>query len=553
MGRQATGIDVGTSTAKLLRGEAKGNRFVVTDFAVAPNEDGGLASGYAALAPGSKPSNCRIGVTGREVNIRYTRVPRVPDWQLRKLMRFETEEISGNSENEIASDFNLLPEIPEIDGEDVVLLAMARESLLEEHLDGLDGLGGKLDAFTPNAIALYNAFLHYGVVMDDTVLVANIGAENTDVILVRGTDLVFARNLSGGSRLFDDAISERFNIQAYRAERYKIEATSLSPNARFEDANAEKASRAMLAPAGQLLSLLESTVMFCKSQVKLSSLKVDRVLLCGGGAALDGLPEYVSKGMGVPCELFDPFVVVDTDRLSPEAADALEEHRLEAVIALGLAHAGSDDGAYSIEILPESVAKKRAFMTGPLWLIAAAVVAVAFLGLYGFKQNERLVEVSATESAKGRKAKSASGVSSDTEELVIENEGLATYVNELYNLAGSGEQILRTMGVVERHLPPGFWLESMTSDWGSDEELRVDRVEGERPILHLKGRTREGTDSPQLRFEEFVAALKHELDGVTLKERMGTSGAQFTIDLTMLAPDLVVDEDGVEEFDEGDE
>ena len=34
------------------------------------------------------------------------------------------------------------------------------------------------DSFAPAAIGLYNAFLRYGVVQDETVLLANIGAEN---------------------------------------------------------------------------------------------------------------------------------------------------------------------------------------------------------------------------------------------------------------------------------------------------------------------------------------------------------------------------------------
>ena len=54
----------------------------------------------------------RVGVNGRDLNVRYTRVPRLPDWQLRRLMRFETDEIGGQSESEVASDFNVLPEMP---------------------------------------------------------------------------------------------------------------------------------------------------------------------------------------------------------------------------------------------------------------------------------------------------------------------------------------------------------------------------------------------------------------------------------------------------------
>ena len=116
---RGSGVDVGTSSVKWLAGELKGTTFVVESFVVAPNEDGTAAGGWAALA-GEKLGRVRVGVNGRDLNVRYTRVPRLPDWQLRRLMRFETEEIGGQSESRVASDFNVLPEMPEIEGEDVV-------------------------------------------------------------------------------------------------------------------------------------------------------------------------------------------------------------------------------------------------------------------------------------------------------------------------------------------------------------------------------------------------------------------------------------------------
>ena len=99
MAKIATGIDVGTSTVKMIRGEVKGTSFVVTDFFVTENPSGTIEGGWLALGSGFKPTSCRVGVTGREVNMRYTRVPRLPDWQLRKLMRFEADEVGGQSES----------------------------------------------------------------------------------------------------------------------------------------------------------------------------------------------------------------------------------------------------------------------------------------------------------------------------------------------------------------------------------------------------------------------------------------------------------------------
>src|SRR6187399_444568 len=280
MARIVTGIDLGLRNAKLLRGHAKGNSFRVTGFALLPLASREIPDGWAGLAAPFKAGSSRIGLTGRDVNIRYTRVPRVPDWQLRNLMRFEVEEIGDQSGSGVASDFNLLPQLPEVEGEDVVLLAMAREGLLDAHAAGVRSVGGTVEAFSPNAIALYNAFLRYGVVQDETVLLANIGYDNTDVVIMRGPDLVFARNLAGGSRLFEDALSQRLQVSSEKACEIKETLVDLDPAARPSEALAERARDAVKGAAGQLLGLLQSTVLFCKSQIKLSSLKLDRVLLC---------------------------------------------------------------------------------------------------------------------------------------------------------------------------------------------------------------------------------------------------------------------------------
>src|SRR5258706_457913 len=301
------GIALGLRNAKLVGGHTKGNSFRVTGFGVLPLESKEIADGWAGLAPPFKPGSARIGLTGRDVNIRYTRVPRVPDWQLRNLMRFEVEEIGDQSGSGVASDFNLLPQLPEIEGEDVVLLAMAREGLLEAHAAGVKAAGGAVEAFSPNAIALYNAFLRYGVVQDETVLLANVGYDNTDVVIVRGPDLIFARNLAGGSRLFEDALAQRLQVSATKACEIKETLVDLDPAARPGEALAERARDAVKGAAGQLLGLLQSTVLFCKSQIKISSLKLDRVLLCGGGAALAGLPPYLQGGLAGPARAFGSF------------------------------------------------------------------------------------------------------------------------------------------------------------------------------------------------------------------------------------------------------
>jgi Tfp pilus assembly PilM family ATPase len=448
-------------------------------------------------------------------------------------MRFEVEEIGDQSGSGVASDFNLLPQLPEIEGEDVVLLAMARESLLDAHVAGVRAAGGSAQAFTPNAIALYNAYLRYGVVQEETILLANVGYDNTDIVILRGPDLIFARNLAGGSRLFEDAIAQRLQVSAEKACEIKETLVDLDPAARPSEALAERARDASKGAAGQLLGLLQSTVLFCKSQIKISSLKLDRVLLCGGGAALAGLPKYLAGGLSVPVDYFDPFRVVDASGLPPEQQQALEEYKLEAVVALGLATMAGDGDAWGIEILPATLARRRALVERHAWLIAAGVLALGWLGFDAWNTSQRLEVARKTASDLNAKWTRADKTHRKTEDLIGQNEKLSALAGELARTAGSGEQLARTIDLLEGHLPAEFWLTHLTTDWKADPELGVPRG-SERPIVNVEGRAHEGTNSLPALYEAFVRDFRAALPkDAVLRAKQAPSGARFTVDLSV--------------------
>jgi type IV pilus assembly protein PilM len=546
MPRTTTGVDVGRRSAVFLRGHAKGNTFVATDYAYSENAPGSTGDAWDSVELGFKPTAARIGVTGREVNIRYSRVPRLADWQLRKLMRFEVAEVGGSSESQVAADFNVLPELPEIEGEDVVLLAMARESLLAEHTEGLGAVGGTLDAFTPNAVALYNAWLRFGVVLDDTVLLANVGHDHTDIVLMRGADLVFARNLGQGASMFDDAIAARLGCDPATAERVKRASVDLSPGARYADATAEKASQAALGPAGQVLGMLQSSVAFAKSQVKLSSLKLDRVFLCGGGSRLKGLDRYLQSALSVQVAPFEPFTVVDVSKLSPESAAALEAHEAESVVALGLAHAASDPDAYSVEILPAAVQRRREFVGGTLFLIAAALVAFAYLGWSWSTASARLDTLESETAALRRQVRSREAVNADTEELLEANRELAASAQELGALNASGTQLARALDLLDDALPRGFWITSLSSRFARDEQFTA----GERrelPVLEVEGRAEEGVEPNSERFRRLLVAMEAGLGGSGVRGSLSPDEERFNLVLSLAAPPARTDEPTAEE------
>ncbi|MEZ5989969.1 MAG: hypothetical protein R3F30_12750 [Planctomycetota bacterium] len=95
MAGKGTGYDGSGSEPIALSGRRKGALFQVTAY---QHGDGG-----AALGPSV------VGLTGRDLILKYTKVPTVPDWQLAKLMDFEVEQIAAQAGGNLSADYNLLP------------------------------------------------------------------------------------------------------------------------------------------------------------------------------------------------------------------------------------------------------------------------------------------------------------------------------------------------------------------------------------------------------------------------------------------------------------
>jgi hypothetical protein len=134
-----------------------------------------------------------------------------------------------------------------------------------------------------------------------------------------------------------------------------------------------------------------------------------------------------------------------------------------------------------------------------------------------------------------RKLDKAKDTDRKTRDLVAANELLAERALLLQGVAGSGEQLARSLVAVHDVLPDGFWITNLTSEWRFEPDLGVERGD-ERPILRIEGRAREGTDSISVLYEGFLARFKAQLPEVLLNPNLSPSGDRFTLDLTSFLP-----------------
>ena len=338
--------------------------------------------------------------------IRYTHVPPVPDWRLKLLMQFEINEVSSQSGGEVAADYRRL-NLPVEGGEETVLVSLARNTWLSPRIRAATSSGIKATGGCPCSVAAFNAFLQHGSWDDgETTYLVNIGRENIDMAIQRDGELLFARNMAGGGGMFTEAIMSTFGLREPKSEKNKVTKGDLTPKsqARYPDATSEKLANAMQGPAGQLVSMIQSSVMICRAQTKISDLNIDRLVLTGGTAAMKGIKQYFAANMSVPVELFDPIQEPDLSGLDPTDAQELGDQGFDFTVAVGLAESLIQSTAFRLEVLTESEKKKRQFGERTIWSLMAAVAALILVVLLFNTRASAITEVSeANERIRGTK------------------------------------------------------------------------------------------------------------------------------------------------------
>jgi len=539
--KRGAGLDAGRARVRLIQVRAAKGKVVAERFlseAVQPGERPFEAAGASFSTLKKKPSPVRAGLTGSDVMMRYLPVPEVEDWRLERLMNFEVQELESHSGAPLATSFNLLPVPKELDEEDTILVGVVREDLLEKARADLGTL--PLQGFTPNSVALYNAWLALGDHEPSVTLLANVGASTLDLVLVRGADLYFARSVTSGLEKRDSVLAARLGVDEARAGRLIHRHLDLAAAAAGKlHGDAERVTRPLLSLYEPLATLLGGMVTLCKAQARLRELTLGRVLLCGGGSAARGLETFLASRLDVPVSVWNPVEMVDPAGLSSEEARAFEEDGPGAAVALGLALSAADPDLYALEILSRGARRRRDFRQRGIPLVAAGALALVFLAADFLVTSSRADEahrlaVSAEATVRQREQAHARALKLKEETAVAGN--LAGDLESRLGLQRSAEEMLRFLS---RELPGDFWVDGFQAalvpgkEWGFPGRLI--------PAVTVTGKGKDGVRPASVLFAEFGEKLKSMLPGGeaairnTTRAVRGSSGAlEWTVEVQLL-------------------
>ncbi len=313
-GKQLLGLDIGSSSVKLVELKALGKKnYQLMNLGIAnlpPDTivDGDIINTTAVTDAIKsilsnlklKTKNAATAVSGHSVIMKKINMPITPEEALSESIQWEAEQYIPFNINEVNLDFQVI-ERSTAEGQMSVFLVAAKKELINNYLTAISEAGLNTAVIDIGVFAMQNMFeINYPEYMNDTVVIVNVGASITNFNVVSKGIPVFARDLtqSGGNQITEE-IQKDLNISREEAEKRKI-GTEGSPVTPDVMEIIKTASDSIAADIQRSIDFYLST----------GGEKVSRIMLSGGTVKTPEFMNMIAQKTGLPVEILSPFKTV---------------------------------------------------------------------------------------------------------------------------------------------------------------------------------------------------------------------------------------------------
>lgn len=335
------GIDISSTSVKLLELSRSGDRYKVEAYAVEPlpanavvekniNEVEMVGEAISKVVARAKTSTkqAAVAVSGSSVITKLIEMDgRLSEDELEMQIKVEADQYIPYPLDEVAIDFEVQGPAEDVDGQVEVLLAACRNENVELRVDVLDVAGLTAKVVDVEAYAMERAFSLVADQVeggeDQTVAILDVGSTMTTLSVLHDGRTIYTREQLFGGKQLTEEIQRRYGLSFDEAGVAKkqgglpddYEQEVLEP---FKEAVVQQVTRSL-------------QFFFSSSQYN----DVDHILLAGGTASIPGLAELVQDKVGTATSIANPFVDM---ALSPKVnAALLSADAPSLMIACGLA------------------------------------------------------------------------------------------------------------------------------------------------------------------------------------------------------------------------
>jgi len=307
-----------------------------------------------------------ISVPSQNSFARFVKLPPVEPKRIPEIVKFEAVQQIPFDINDVQWDWQLMTEADS--PEKKVGIFAIKNEVVNSALENFSRENLTVSYVQMSPMALYNYVLYDYVdsVNSDNqaVVVLNIGAENTDLVVCTKST-VWQRCILIGGNAFTRAIADAFKLNFEKAEKLKRTA----PVSKY----ARQILQAMKPVFTDLVSEVQRSMGFYSTSNP--NTKFTKVIALGGGTKLRGLLKYLQQTLQIPVERPDTFKKLAIG--SGVSAAKFHENVCDFGVVYGLALQGLGLAWITSNLLPRSIARSMAWASKSKYFVGAACLLLA--------------------------------------------------------------------------------------------------------------------------------------------------------------------------------
>jgi type IV pilus assembly protein PilM len=307
-----------------------------------------------------------VAVPGQNTLSRFTKLPPVDKKKIPEIVKYEAQQQIPFDMDEVIWDYQVFEDKDATETE-VGIFAMRRE-LLREHLQFLSNLNLEPTAVQSAPLAMFNALKYEGVIGSEAVVILDIGARNTELIVTEGNSL-WTRNIPIGGNHFTEALVKTFKLSFRKAENLKREAA--------KSKYARQIFQAMRSVFADLVAEIQRSIGFYTSSRR--GVKLHKVIAMGNAFRLPGMQKFLQQNLSM--EVVRPSTFKKLNASNARNAPELLDRLLSYSVAYGLALQGLGQAQITSNLLPSEIAKQVIWRKKTPWFYGAAACLALSAGI----------------------------------------------------------------------------------------------------------------------------------------------------------------------------
>ena len=344
MGKHCIGLDIGSSSIKLLQLRESKRGLALENFGIEPLApqtivDGTIMNQGAvvdALRSLTKKLKIRqreaaIAIAGHSVIIKKIVVPKMSPAELEEQIPWEAEHHIPFAKDDVEIDHQLInPQNAQ--GQMELLLVAAKKEVVGDYAAVAREAQLVPVVVDVAAFSVQNAFeVNYQVAPSETLALMNVGAAISNINIVTGGVSTFTRDVTIGGNAFTEEIQKQLSISYEEAEAYTVGAAG---GAEAHEVVPQEVERILEQVGQSMAGEFQRSLDFFLATA--ADATISRIYLAGGAARSAALQRAIEERSRLPVEVLDPFrrLQIDESRFD---MGFLRAHSPEAVVGVGLA------------------------------------------------------------------------------------------------------------------------------------------------------------------------------------------------------------------------